>query len=78
MVYIYKPMAMGPSTLVEKPKVSGGFVGTKKVDEPVQMKGLDTSKLSGGLQHMIDKLDINASEAKKKKKKQQKPIHFEL
>ena len=78
MVYIYRAMAMGPSTLVAKPKVSGGSVGTKKLDEPVQMKALDNSKLSGGLQKMIDKLEINEEEAKKKKKKQQKPIHFEL
>ena len=82
MVYIYKPGSMGRNTLVDiKSKTQAGDVGLgQRTAEPVQMKSLDKVRggLSGALQEKINRLDINAAEAKKKKKERAKAISFEL
>ncbi len=83
MVYIYKPMARGSATLVNRDaKVIGaGTVGTKQIDAPVKMEALERTArtpLSGALQSKIEKLEINNAIEKKKKKERAKAIHFEL
>ncbi len=83
MVYIYKPMARGAATLVNRDSkvIGAGSVGTKHLDTPVSMDTLDKSTrnpLSGALQHKIDKLEVNQAIEKKKKKERAKAIHFEL
>lgn len=83
MVYIYKPMARGPTTLVnrEAKVASAGTVGTKHVDAPVKLEALDRltkTPLSGALQSKIERLELNNAVEKKKKKERAKAIHFEL